>query len=127
MDMRVQSFDDHVITTRTCLAPNTNIHGTAFAGSLYAIEALTAWGLLYLELAQADLNASIIHASGNIEFAKPVAEDIIARASFAAHGGVLDTLRENGKVRLTLTTEVHAQGELASRFEGVYVARLEAR
>lgn len=127
MDMRVQSFTDHVITTHTRLAPNTNIHGTAFAGSLYAIEALTAWGLLYLELAQANLTASIIHASGNIDFAKPVTEDIVARSSFAAHDGALDRLRDQGRIKLTLTTEVHAGGELASRFEGVYVARMEAR
>ncbi len=125
MDVRVASFADHVLTTRTSLTPNTNIHGTAFAGSLYAIEALTAWGLLYLELAQANLQASIIHASGNIEFARPVQEDIVARSSFDGHAGALDTLREQGRVKLTLATEVHAGGELASRFEGVYIARAE--
>ena len=124
MDMELVSFAGHVITTRAALAPNTNTHGTAFAGSLYAIEALTAWGLLYLELAAAGLDASIIHASGNIEFARPVQEDIVATSDFAGHTETLERLPGAGKVRLTLSTEVRAAGELASRFEGVYVVRL---
>ena len=32
-----------------------------------------------------------------------------------------------GGVKLNLATEVYAGGEVASRFEGVYLARLEAR
>ena len=125
MGVQVESFADHVITTRTSLTPNTNVHGTAFAGSLYAIEALTAWGLLYLELELAGLQASIIHASGNIDFAKPVQEDIVATASFQGRADTLETLRSQGRVKLSLTTEVRAAGELASRFEGVYIARLD--
>ena len=50
MGLTVVSFDNHLLTTEAPLVLNTNIHGTAFAGSLYAIEAITAWGALYLEL-----------------------------------------------------------------------------
>ena len=124
MDIHVASFDDHILKTRSGLEGNTNTHGTAFAGSLYAIEALTAWSLLYLELAVANLDASIIHASGNIEFAKTIKQDIVATSNFAGHAAALEKLKESGKVRLTLHTEVHAGGELASRFEGLYVVRL---
>lgn len=127
MDMHVANFAGHVITTHTSLKPNTNTHGTAFAGSLYAIEALTAWGLLYLELAHAGLDGSIIHASGNIEFAKPVTEDIVATASFTAHGNAMDELRQTGKLRLQLVTEVIVEDAIASRFEGLYVVRLNSR
>ncbi len=113
-----------MLTTRTSLTPNTNTHGTAFAGSLYAIEALTAWGLLYLELLEAGFDASIIHANGNIEFAHPVKEDILAQASFVGHEGIFATLRDTGKARLTLTTQVSAGGKVASQFSGLYVVRL---
>lgn len=122
--MRVTSFADHRIVTTTPLSPNTNTHGTAFAGSLYAIEALTAWGVIYLELEQANIDASIIHASGHIEFAKPVTEDIVATTHFRAHADILAQLKQHGKVRFDLETQVLTQGSVASQFKGTYVVRL---
>jgi len=129
MDVRVVSFADHVLTTHTGLAGNTNVHDTAFAGSLYAIESLTAWGVLYLELMQAGFDASIIHARGNIEFDAPVRDDIIATSSFAGQQHIFDELRRTGKCRLTLTTHCTGASSAAgdppaSRFEGLYVVRL---
>ena len=124
MDMRVESFVDHVLITRTPLTPNTNTHGTAFAGSLYAIEALTAWGLLYLELQLSKLDASIIHAHGSIDFAKPVREDIVTHADFAGHEAALAELKSKGKTRLTLKSSVTAGGQIASEFSGDYMVRL---
>ena len=48
MDLGPVRFDDHGLTVRADLAPNVNVHGTAFAGSLYAIAALSGWGLVHL-------------------------------------------------------------------------------
>ena len=123
--MRTVSFADHVLTTRSSLEPNnTNTHGTAFGGSLYAIAALTAWSLLWLEMRAAGLHGSIIHARGNIEFLRTISEDIVAVADLSAHTGALEQLARHRKMRATLTTEVRVQGELASRFEGDYTVRL---
>ena len=130
MDVRVMSFSDHQLTTRTSLAPNTNVHNSAFAGSLYAIESLTAWGVLYLELEQAGFDASIIHARGNIEFNTPVRDDIIAVSDFSGHEHIFEELRTTGKSRLSLTTRVFPASQVAdqeraaSQFEGLYVVRL---
>ena len=124
MQMQVAQFDGIELNTRTPLEPNTNIHGTAFAGSLYAIQALTAWGLLYLQLKLAGIDASIIHASGQIEFTKPVTGDIFARSSFAGHNNSLNNMASTGKVKLELVTEVVANDQVASRFSGIYLARL---
>jgi len=127
MDLRVQTFKDRTLASRASLAPNTNTHGTAFAGSLYAIQALTAWGLIYLELQIMGLDASIVHASGKIEFAKPVQEDIVALACFDDDQTLRQQLQDRGKARLELTTTVHAGDDTASRFAGVYVVRLNRR
>lgn len=125
MGMDVVSFADHLLTTRSSLEPNnTNTHGTAFGGSLYAIEALTAWSLLWLEMQAAGLAGSIIHARGSIEFISTIREDIVAVADFSDHVDVLNRLAADGKARVNLVTEVHTNGELASRFEGEYTARL---
>ena len=124
MGMKVDSYRDHVLTTRSALKPNnTNTHGTAFGGSLYAIEALTAWSLLWLEMEAAGLSGSIIHARGNIEFKRTIREDIVAVADFSAHTEALQALARHGRMRTTLVTEVYTEGELASRFEGEYTAR----
>lgn len=129
MEVGVSSYMDHALTTRTRLAPNTNIHNTAFAGSLYAIESLTAWGLLYLELHAAGFDASIIHARGNIEFDSPIRDDIVAVSDFGDNQAIFAELRDSGKARLSLTTRAYAAGDKdaakpASQFEGLYVVRL---
>ncbi len=127
MGVKVGEYDNHTLTTHTPLDGNTNIHGTAFAGSLYAIEALTAWGLLYLEIAMAGLDASIIHAAGNIEFSETVTGDIVAVSGLREHTNAMDELAANGRIRLELTTEVIAEGRVASRFRGDYAVRLETK
>ena len=50
MDMRIVDFADNTLTCCASLAPNVNVHGTAFAGSLYAVQALTGWGTMHLQL-----------------------------------------------------------------------------
>ena len=53
MTLEPIAFESHRLTVEAELAPNVNVHGTAFAGSLYAIAALSGWGLVHLELARA--------------------------------------------------------------------------
>ena len=38
MDMRIVDFADNTLTCCASLAPNVNVHGTAFAGSSYAVQ-----------------------------------------------------------------------------------------
>lgn len=124
MGLEVVRFADHALTTRAPLRLNTNIHDTAFAGSLYAMEAMTAWGVLYLEIVSAGLDASIIHAHGEIDFARTIQEDIVAQADFSDLTHCIDELRDKGKTRMAISTQVFAAGELASAFKGDYLARL---
>ena len=127
MEVQVASYTDHVLTTRTPLMPNTNIHNTAFAGSLYAIESLTAWGVLYLELQVAGFDASIIHASGTIKFDSTITTDIVACTDFSGNESIFEELRSTGKARLNLRTQVFSTDNLtepAGEFSGLYVVRL---
>ena len=68
---------------------NVNVHGTAFAG---VTSALT-WGMMHLQLALNTLDASIVIASGQINYAKPVAQDIRVRCSFGDHVAEMEKLR----------------------------------
>ena len=125
MQMQIADFDGQVLTTEASLAPNVNVHGTAFAGSLYAIQALTGWGMMHLQLKLNALNASIVIASGQINYAKPVAQDIYVRCSFGEHAAEMTKLKAAGKGRFPLTCQVLlADGHPAGEFSGDYAVRL---
>ena len=125
MEMRIADFNGLALTTEASLAPNVNVHGTAFAGSLYAIQALTGWGMMHLQLALNTLDASIMIASGQINYAKPVAQDIRVRCSFGDNLAEMEKLRANGKGRFPLTCHVLlADGNPAGAFSGEYAVRL---
>lgn len=125
MQMQITDFDGDVLTTQASLEPNVNVHGTAFAGSLYAIHALTGWGMMHLQLKLNALDASIVIASGQIKYAKPVAEDIAVRCSFGEHLAELEKLKVTGKGRFPLTCGVLlADGSRAGEFSGIYAVRL---
>jgi thioesterase domain-containing protein len=125
MDMRIVDFADNTLTCCASLAPNVNVHGTAFAGSLYAVQALTGWGMMHLQLQLHELDASIVIANGQIDYAKPVAEEIVVSCSFACQEAAMDTLKKSGKGRFQLTSEVHlSDGSSAGSFSGLYAVRL---
>ena len=125
MDMRIVDFADNTLTCCASLAPNVNVHGTAFAGSLYAVQALTGWGMMHLQLQLHELDASIVIANGQIDYAKPVAEKIVVSCSFAGQEAAMDTLQKSGKGRFQLTSKVQlSDGSSAGSFSGLYAVRL---
>lgn len=78
----IQALSSSHIITNNLLAPNINIHNTAFAGSQYACCMATGWTLMKC---WADLNeypAELVAAEGNIRYLKPVTTDFICQASF---------------------------------------------
>jgi thioesterase domain-containing protein len=129
MDLAPVAFADHRLTVAATLAPNVNVHGTAFAGSLYAIAALSGWGLVHLELEAAGLDGSIVIADGRIAYQRPVQEEIRAVCATDAQDveATLTRLREAGRTRWPLTAVIHAAGREAVRFEGSYAIKLRDR
>ena len=87
--MRVRALrggggDDACLSLFAPLSPNANIHGTGFAGSLYAAAVLAGWGWVELHArrcAGAPLaNAAVVVRSASIRYKAPVAADFVARA-----------------------------------------------
>ena len=85
------------------LAGNTNVHGTAFAGSLYSISALCAWYTLVVDLRARGLDAAytVVIQSADIEYKKPVTEPrIVARSELPDArelDAFLDAVARDGK------------------------------
>ena len=107
MGIRATGYDGSVLRARAGLAENVNVHGTAFAGSLYAIAALCGWGMTWLQLEERSLRGSIVIAEGHITYTRPVTGDIEVCCRFdpQEQAEALERLAATGKCRFALTVE----------------------
>lgn len=126
MDFRVLALTDNSITVRAGAAENINVHGTAFAGSLYTVCTLALWGLIHSRL---PAHAALVMAEGTIRYRKPVVGEIIAHCSIPAEAmeTFLETVNATGKSRLKAQVYVADQDHNnAVEFTGMVHARLKA-
>lgn len=123
MGVDVQAFTDDNLMLAADLAPNINIHGTAFAGSLYNLCTLAGWSLTMLGAQARDLDAEVVVAEGEIKYKKPVQDDrIIVRAVFAVpHGETFAQFCQTGKSRLVVRSEIGDTQTPSVIFQGDYV------
>jgi thioesterase domain-containing protein len=91
---------------------------------------IAGWGLVFLELAEAGIEADIFVADSRVRYLKPVFEDIVVEATFDDAGeraGLVDTLHKQGRASIRLKSEsLLAEGGVAASFVGRYVAILRA-
>ena len=117
---------DGRLRLRAPLAPNINDKGCAFGGSLVSLMTIAAWGLVFLELAQAGIEADIFVADSRVRYLKPVFEDIVVEAGFddpSERATLVGTLRRQGRASIRLKSEsMLADGGVAASFVGRYVA-----
>ena len=108
------------------LSANVNDKGCAFGGSLVSLMTIAAWGLVFLELAQAGIEADIYVADSRVRYLKPVFEDLVVDATFddpVERAALADTLRRQGRASIRLKSEsLLADGGVAASFVGRYVA-----
>jgi thioesterase domain-containing protein len=108
------------------LATNVNDKGCAFGGSLVSLMTIAAWGLVFLELAEAGIDADIFVADSRVRYLKPVFEDLLVEAAFDDPGeraALAHTLRRQGRASIRLKSEsLLADGGVAASFVGRYVA-----
>ena len=127
MGIQVIDFANDQLVVRAGLAPNINVHGTAFAGSLYAIAALCGWGMTWLQLKTRRIGGSIVIADGRIHYERPVKEPIVATCVFSTtdQAEALARLAADGKTRFILDCVIRANGANAARFTGDYAVRAD--
>ncbi len=95
---------------------NSNIHNTAFAGSIYSVCALTAWGLVHNRLLADDIKADVVIESAEINYIKPIKDTIISSCQLDASlfEDFNRRLDEIGKNRMLLKVQVHEQEKLTA-------------
>src|SRR5262245_66399410 len=72
-------YDGGELRVRAPLDANRNVHGTAFAGSLFSVCVLTGWGSTWLALELAGLRGQIVVSESRIRYRKAVAGEIACR------------------------------------------------
>jgi thioesterase domain-containing protein len=123
MNIRVAGYDGHTLTVRAPLPPNRNLHGTAFAGSLFSTCVLTGWGAIWLALRQRELTGAIVVADSKIHYRKAVAGDLVCRCTpdtDALHAG-LEQLATAGRASFELVCSIDYADKRAVAFTGNYV------
>lgn len=71
----IESLNMFHIKALVKLDPNINIHGTGFAGSIYAAAMATGWTLLKCWYQENKFNAELVAAEANIQYLAPVTDD----------------------------------------------------
>ena len=106
MGYRIRTLSETRIIVDAPLEPNINVHGTGFAGSLYALGILAAWGLCDHILSQGGQDAELVVAEAEIKYRAPVCGDIVCECCVDADDGraFVAALAMHGRARLS--TEV---------------------
>lgn len=107
---RVLAWHDDVLRLGAPLQPNINDKGNAFGGSLCSLMTIAGWGLGFLRLDEAGLDADIYVADSRIRYLKPVYEDLVVEVRF-------DIAGEGGADALDLAGALRARGRAGYRVE----------
>lgn len=124
MGLHVRAYDGRRLVLAAPLAPNVNHKSTAFGGSLYSCAVLAGWGMVYLKLREAGLEAHIVIHESRIGFHHPVDADFeaVCEAPGETDWARLEAaFRRRGRARLELVSQILCDGRPAVRFQGRYV------
>jgi len=125
MGVEVLGLQNDEFRVGAALAANINVHGTAFAGSLYSLAALTGWGMIWLRLRQHELTGAIVLSKGEIDYLRPVDEDLVCRCRADSDGfdQLRDALSNGRRATLQLACKITTRRGDAVRFIGHYAVR----
>jgi len=80
MEWSIQNLGPHQINTSTQLSPNINVHGTAYAGSIYAAAMATGWTLMKCWYDHHEFKTELVAAEANIRYKAPISGDFECEA-----------------------------------------------
>lgn len=126
IDVRVERYDGESICLTAPLAPNVNVHGTGFAGSIYALGALCGWGLIFLRLREAGVQGNLVMTHADVRYARPVQRELRAVCDVRAHADfepALSKFARLGRARIELPVTIGDTAEPDAELKTHYVVR----
>jgi thioesterase domain-containing protein len=123
MAFQIQELTTDMISVVGGGEENINVHGTAFAGSIYAIATLALWGLVNAHLPE---GVSLVLAEGKIRYRQPIEGNIQASCIISPDemSVFLNRLQKRGLARLEATVIVSGTSGTAAEYYGTVFARL---
>lgn len=121
--LAISKATPHRIETSASMSKSINVHQSMFAGAIYSQAVLTGWGLIHLRAQQAGVDGSIVLASGDIKYRKPitqhpkgVVEHFLALDNFSV-------VTQGKKLRIELAVDMFEGDSLeaSAQFIGRYV------
>ena len=108
MQFSIDSLSLDAIRVSAPLAPNINVHGTGFAGSIYSLAVLTGWALCAHIMAELEIEGELVVGSAGIRYRAPVTGQLICRCACSEpqRAAFADGVDSAGKGRLVLDIEV---------------------
>ncbi|MCP3687991.1 MAG: hypothetical protein GY784_06215 [Gammaproteobacteria bacterium] len=108
MQFEITDLDVDTICVYAPLAPNVNIHGTGFAGSIYSMAVLTGWALCRHIMSVYGLDGDLVVGKAEIKYRSAVTGDIYCHcsASKTARQHFVDVFKSSAKSRLALRVSV---------------------
>lgn len=128
LGIEVATARDGELVVRAPLLPNRNLHGTAFAGSLYSVCVLTGWGAVWFSLRRAGLDGLIVATDCRIRYRRAVTDEIVCRCNLAPSAAerAAAELGATGRTELAVECIVGDERRQAVEFHGTYAIRAEA-
>lgn len=127
MGVRVGAATCEHVQLAAPLGPNVNHSDTVFGGSAAALATLSAWALLHLRIAGAEIQARLVIQRSSMEYEHPMPGNFEAVCRFCdevAWERFRATLLRRRRARLTLAAQLLCEGQRMASFEGDFVGLL---
>ena len=124
MGVSVLSASAMEVMLEAPLAPNLNVHGTMFGGSIATLALLAAWSVVHLRLEDEQFAGQLVVSRSETDYLMPISGQTraIARLGGVDWDHFSSQLVRHGKARVTVTAEVLSNGLLAARLVGTFAA-----
>ncbi|GAA5216278.1 bifunctional GNAT family N-acetyltransferase/hotdog fold thioesterase [Corallincola platygyrae] len=121
LGIRILQYTGERFETRAAFNANINLHGSMFAGSLYAQACLTGWGMVHMMLKEQGVSGSIVLSKGEMSHLRPVGDEPTAYVNRTDVDGSVHPLRRGEQANLKVTVMVEeGDNPMAARFVGEY-------
>jgi len=129
MQLDVQRCEEFAIAVHAPLAPNLNLHGTAFAGALATTVIISGWLMVDTALARHGFAAEVVAQTSHCEYRLPVHSGFTAESSLDAEAFARfrKILVRAGRGRIEVTTRILIDGVEAVHHVGTFAAMLKDR
>ncbi len=127
MNLEVVHLSANCICLKAPVAnTNINIHGTAFAGSIYSLCALTAWGFMYNRLLIDKLSADVVVAEAKIRYLRPIKTWIRSEYELdeQKYAEFHQRLLQDGKARFSISVQAQEDQQLQATLDASVAVKL---